>query len=481
MSSHYPCPNATYGPFANDWSGWDIHSVVDAIPPPFRDAILCLARQEDVDLKLALQAMLSSAFAGVQGLMLAKRPDRGTEPLSGYFLGIAETGSGKTVARDGSHRAHDAAEIARATSLRDANKSNGHLDAWSEEEARRPAILKDVNNRSLIEALQGVRKSGYLCLPEGWRALETSLFTTGLHTLDELWDNVASVSLIRSGDDSVLCYSPSLTMLLLTPESFFKAYLEKHGDRARKCGFMGRVLFTKLTPFKNSVSPIRFIDENALTNFDLCIRGFLREKSRAGWASPEPEVIQFSEEASAAFEAMKSELKALGSTRYSFIGEHADRGVQYLVRIAAVIHAVCQRNGLVQLDCLIAAYGLVRFFLEEAAQLFHPVETPTTKELAARQKFERSAEDYWRLLEILKNLCCGLQSTRVALTDVRVLFLEHASQARFSAALLKAKLTGVVVVEGTHRTATIGFAQNGALGNELGQIRLGHFANAGSL
>lgn len=225
---------------------------------------------------------------------------------------------------------------------------------------------------------------------------------------------------------------------------------------------MGRVLLAKIPNEPTFADPSFAVQQGYLDQFDLFILSFLRARCCSSEDLPEPILLQFSETAKVEFDRISSELQQLDATRggvyaqrYENVQEQVGRANQQIVRVAAAVHLACRRVGPIEFDCVHAAWSIVRLLLEDAANLFS--NPPKVDKLAMKEwsRKQQSASDVRKLIEIICDVAYKLDKTQVPLCHVRNLFNEHAYNARFLAALSKARLEGFVVQEGTGRSAEV--------------------------
>lgn len=400
---------------------------VEQLPGYMRNLTYAVAATLDVDIGMALSTLLSGMAAGVHGGFKVERPDGGLEPLALFSIVLAGPTVGKTRTHKLVHTAHGAEDIRR------------YLAYESNKESRlRSVILQDTTMRGLLEANKGVGESSSISSHEGQNVLGTPLFHRHLDTLNVLYDGDGKAMLTRSKGDIVSAFDASLNILVMVQPDIFESYLQKHGTTARGVGFLARCLFTRAPHLTAGVEPCGDDDE-LLAIYNKQVKTFLEAQlARLETGCTERQCLRFSPEACQLWEQLTHEHRQLTHSRYWAVQDAANRAMQNVARIAAIIHCYDTAKGMIGRETLYAAWAIVQRHMADFAQLFPPKAPPAPKprKLSTRERqLQREFDDGRVILDCITEICW--RASEPAALKSKVLVRSGLYNARFRTALMR--------------------------------------------
>jgi len=453
-----------------------------------RNLVYAIAVKLDVDAGMALSTLLSGMASAIHGLKVVKRPDGGIEPLSLFSVVLAAPTAGKTRTHKIVHRAHNAQDLfryqdyqrakkvrqatkvpkARAASLNleegtttvDGNSCAGGSSylAETEDASRlRWVILQNSSNRALLEALEGVGEACSMSSHEGQNVLNSDVFKRHLETLDTLFDGDDKTILTRARGDFVMSAQATLVLLVMVQTDIFGKYVRKYGDYARGIGFFARTLFTSVPVFRTPLPACIQVPADCLDNYETQAAAYLdvqRNKLEAGITIREE--MAFSPQACQLYWQLAQEHQRLTNTTYWQIQDAANRALQNVIRISAIMHAFSGETGDIPPDTLAAAYALVQWHLAQFSEIFPPKQLiwPTQPKPSTRERqLQRQFEDMRTITDCIGELCCRSQKSDALKSKVFV--GSGLYNARFRTALMRLTEEGHVLESGEGKEARL--------------------------
>ncbi|WP_329740745.1 DUF3987 domain-containing protein [Dyella sp. A6] len=411
----------------------------------------------------SLEASMASAVHGIASVI---HPSDGTqEPLSLFSLVVAGPTTGKSRTYRKTHQAHLEEDRRRHTSYLAVQKGAAitHASDTKGRQADRVrwVSLQNVTNRALIEALEGIGESTAVASDEGQNILSSDLFKHHLDTCNSLYDG-SKVMLNRARGQSVIATDASLVALVMVQPDIFGTYLRKYGEYARGVGFIARTLFTIATPPQCLSLEVRPGSDSSLVQYHSRVESLLREqRARAESGQVQREPLQFTPEASALFTSLALEQAQNTRTRYAHMEDAANRALQNVIRLAAIMHAFNGEPGHIPAATLLAAYHMVQWHLAHFSVLFPTgihKGTLSAQERSYQRAMQRLTDDRNAVLAIIGELCRAAQSPSAFKSEVQTLFRAHAYDSRFRAALLRLKNEGFVIETGEGKASRLSFA-----------------------
>jgi len=428
----------------------------------------------DVDPSMALATLLSGMASAAHGTNVVERPDGGAEPLSLFSVIVAPPTAGKTRSHRLVHKVHLQEDLRRygaALAREDADRPlRTRSDSRTASNRTRWVSLQNVTNRALVEAIRGIGESTSISSDEGQIVLSSDLFRRHLETLNTLYDG-NKVMLNRAGGDCVVAADASLVALVMVQPDIFGDYCQRYGKLARGVGFFARTLFTIAAspqPFAQGATP----EHNAsLESYEATVKRLLKtQAARLVSGQKERNKIRFSTEACHLYHALAREHSQRTRNQFWSIQDAANRAMQNMIRLAAIMHVFSGETGPIPPQTLEASYEIVHWHLAQFAELFPPKPSPlpappklTTQERAQQRLRQRVIEDRQAILRIIDELCRINCSSSAPKSEVQTLFREHAYDARFRAALLRLTNERMVVETLEGKQARLSIAPGGAL------------------
>lgn len=467
---------------------------IEACPEYMQELAYAIAIKLDVDIEMALATLLSGMAAAVHGLKGVKRPDDGFEPLSFFSVVLAGPTTGKTRTHKLVHRAHNAEDVRRYQDYQRAKKGKGTKSAKvrgaaselatdtprdavvadassglvlvdttkqsahpvsgeaNDDPRLRWVIIQNSTNRGLIEAVEGVGEASSMSSHEGQNLLNSDVFKRHLETANILFEGNDKAMLTRANGDFVMAADATLVILAMVQPDIFDHYFQKHGKQARDIGFLARILFTRLPHFRTPIYPSVQVSDDCLDNYEKQVTAYLeaqRLKLEAGIT--DRELMAFSPEACWLYWELAQEHKYLTNTTYWHIQDAANRAMQNVIRISAIMHAFSSQAGDIPPKTLAAAYAIVQWHLGQFAEIFPPKPLtfpPPPKPTAHERQSQRLFDDRQSILNIIAELCLHNSQASALKSEVMTLFREHSYDARFRAALLRLVKSGEVLESG---------------------------------
>ena len=449
-----------------------------------RNLTHAIAAKLEVDVGMALSTLLSGMASAVQGLKVVKRPDGGTEPLSLFSIVLAAPTTGKTRTHKLVHRAHNAQDIHRYQEYQQAKKGRRPLkvgvalpevadetgnvanSARSGDPRLRWVILQNSTNRALLEAVEGVGEASSVSSHEGQNVLNSDVFKRNLETLNILFDGNDKAILTRAKGDFVMSAQATLVLLVMAQQDIFGNYVRKYGDYARGIGFFARALFTCVPLFRNPPDLCIQFPADCLDNYERQVTAYLdaqRNKLEAGITAREE--MAFSQEACQLYWQLTRERQHLTSTMYWHIQDAANRAMQNVIRISAIMHAFSGETGDIPPNTLAAAYAIVEWHLAQFSEIFppKPLPLPTQPKPSTRERqLQRQFEDMRTITDCISELCC--RSREPDALKFKVFVGSGLYNARFRTALMRLTDEGHVLESGEGKEARLSIVpQRGGL------------------
>jgi hypothetical protein len=459
---------------------------VGLLPDYMRNLAYAIAAKLEVDVGMAFSTLLSGMASAVQGLKVVKRPDGGIEPLSLFSIVLAAPTAGKTRTHKLVHRAHNAQDVHRYQEYQQAKKgrrpfvlgvavsevadeaySGGAYDsALSGDPRLRWVILQNSTNRALLEALEGVGEASSMSSHEGQNVLNSDVLKRHLETLDTLFDGDDKTILTRAKGDFVMSAQATLVLLVMAQQDIFGNYVRKYGDYARGIGFFARVLFTSVPLYPTPLDPRIQFPADCLDNYERQVTTYLdaqRNKLEAGITAREE--MAFSPEACQLYWQLAQEHQRLTSTVYWHIQDAANRALQNVIRISAIMHAFSGETGDIQANTLAAAYAVVEWHLAQFSELFPPKPLPLPKQpkpSTRERRLQRQFEDMRTITDCIIEVCC--RGREPDALKSRVFVGSGLYNARFRTALMRLTDEGHVLESGEGKEARLSIVpQRGGL------------------
>lgn len=443
-------------------SSYTLEHALNVIPNYLHDRVHAIAATLDIDPGMALSTMLSGMAAGVHGGFKVERPDGGMELLALFSIVLSGPTTGKTRTHKLVHKAHNAEDIRRYMAYEEARSGTGDVGgrgnssevgsaAGRRSRPRlRSVILQDTTKRGLLEAERGVGEAASISVHEGQNVLGTALFRSNFDTLNLLYDGEGKTMLTRAKGDIVMAFDASLNLLVMVQPDVFERYLQKYGDMARGVGFLARCLFTSV-PVGGCMrsQPCRDADQH-LAAYNEQVRGFLEAQvANLEAGNTERQVLSFSPEACESWWQLKQEQDRLTQTMYWHVQDAANRALQNVARVAAVIHCYNGSQGPINRETLYAAWAIVQWHMSEFTQLFPPKAPPPPKppKLSTREKQQqREYDDARIILDRIAEICW--RTGEPAALKSKVLVRSGLYNARFRTAVMRLIDEGRVLESG---------------------------------
>ena len=450
---------------------------VGLLPDYMRDLAYAIAINLDVDVGMALSTLLSGMASAIQGLRVVKRPDGGIEHLSLFSIVLAAPTAGKTRTHKLVHRAHNAQDIRRyqeyqrakkerrtftpgvaASEVADQAYSGGANDSVESGDPRlRWVILQNSTNRALLEAVEGVGEACSMSSHEGQIVLNSDVFKRHLETLDILFDGDDKTILTRAKGDFVMSAQATLVLLVMAQQDIFGNYVRRYGDYARGIGFFARALFTSVPHFRTPLDPRIQFPADCLDNYERQVTAYLdaqRNKLEAGITAREE--MAFSPEACQLYWQLTKEHQRLTSTMYWHIQDAANRALQNVIRVSAIMHAFSGETGDIPANTLAAAYAIVEWHLAQFSEIFppKPLPLPTQPKPSTRERqLQRQFDDMRTITDCISELCC--RSREPDALKSKVFVGSGLYNARFRTALMRLTDEGHVLESGEGKEARL--------------------------
>jgi len=412
-----------------------------------------VANRLNVDLGMAVSTLVSGMATAVHGTKSVARPDGGIEPLSLLSVIVAAPTTGKTRTYRLTHQVHLDEDLRRYEALlstqSNASPNRAGSNGRSAPGQTRWVSLQNATNRGLVDAIKGIGESTSISSDEGQTVLGSDLFRRHLETVNTIYDG-NKVMLNRARGECLVAANASLVVLVMAQPDIFDAYCRKHGEYARGVGFFARALFTVVPPSRPAFPVAPCGTESSLDDYYDLVKELLQDQlARRGESRSKRDELQFSPEASALYFMLARDHAHCTQTNFWQVEDAANRALQNMIRLAAIMHVFSGENGPIPSATLEGAYALVRWHLFQFAALFpaEPWTLPklTPQERAQQRLWQRVADDRQAILDIICDLCRSRQTSSALKSDVRTLFRERAYDARFRAALLRLTNDGTVI------------------------------------
>ncbi len=460
---------------------------IGVVPDYVRNLAYAIAIKLDVDIEMALATLLSGMAAAVHGLKRVKRPDDGYEPLSFFSVVLAGPTTGKTRTHKLVHRAHNSEDVRRyqdyqlAKKGRKSTKSANERGAASELATDTPrdavaadpssggkasddprlrfVIIQNSTNRGLIEAVEGVGEACSMSSHEGQNLLNSDVFKRHLETPNNMFEVDDKAMLTRANGDFVIAANATLVILAMLQPDILDNYVQKYGKHARDIGFIARILFTRLPHSRTPLDPSVQVPSDCLDNYETQVTAYLkaqRLKLEAGITDRDD--IAFSPEACQLYWELAQEHRYLINTTYWHMQDAANRAMQNVIRISAIMHAFSGQAGDIPPATLAAAYAIVQWHMGQFAEIFPPEPLtfpPPPKPTAHQRQSQRLFDDRQSILNIITELCLHNREASALKSEVMTLFRERAYDARFRAALLRLVKGGEVLESGAGKESRL--------------------------
>ena len=475
---------------------------IGVVPDYVRNLAYAIAIKLDVDIEMALATLLSGMAAAVHGLKRVKRPDDGFEPLSLFSVVLAGPTTGKTRTHKLVHRAHNAEDVRRyqdyqlAKKGRKSSKSANErgaaselatdtprdavaVDTWSgvplvdsskpseQPFSRKPSddprlrfvIIQNSTNRGLIEAVEGVGEASSMSSHEGQNLLNSDVFKRHLETPNIMFEGNDKAMLTRANGDFVMAVDATLVILAMVQPDVLDHYFQKHGKHARDIGFTARILFTRLPHFRTPLDWSIQVPDDCLENYETQVTAYLRaQRSKLEAGITDREEMAFSPEACQLYWELAQEHRYLTNTTYWHMQDAANRAMQNVIRISAIMHAFSGQAGDIPPTTLAAAYAIVQWHLGQFAEIFPPEPLtfpPPPKPTTHQRQSQRLFDDRQSILKIITELCLHNREANALKSEVMTLFRERSYDARFRAALLRLVKGGEVLEAGAGKESRL--------------------------
>ena len=358
------------------------------LPPSVRDPIVAVATQLNVDLGMAISAVLSGMAGSEQGLYLVEDPNGEKQQLSLFFWVLAGPTAGKTRTHKLVHAEHNNQDQLRYDAYKKAKSDGGGARL-------RDIILEDITARGLIEALEGNREATSVSSHEGQRVMESYLMRK-LDIVNSAWDG-ERLPLHRAKGERVVACNPSLNMLIMTQPEMFKQFIDRDKGKAQAIGYWPRCLMMQVETGVPSLQLPYIPPADAMPIYYQRVTEMLTSalaKREAG--TFDPEIITFSPDACELWRQLSAEQIVLTNTQYWHMSEAARRAMQNVARLAGVIHCFSGVGGGISGPTLLAAWHIVQWYLGQFATLFPPAPwplLPAPKPTTHEKRQRRVAED----------------------------------------------------------------------------------------
>ena len=440
---------------------------IESLPAYMRALISCISTRLKVDPGMVLAALEAGMASAAHGVACVTHPHGGRELLSCFGVVIAGPTMGKTRTYRETHRVHLEEDLRRHASSLVAEQSRNQTSGgrvWRAHDRIRWVALQNATNRGLIEVLEGVGGSTAVVSDEGQNVLSSDLFKRHLDTCNSLYDG-SRVMLNRAHGRSMVATDASLVSFVMIQPDRFSSYCQKYGELARGIGFFARTLFTISGPIQPWSTASLEMADGSVERYENKVRDLLtRQHARTQDGNTERQAIKFTSEALGVFASLEQEHLREIPLFYPHMEDAANRALQNVVRLAAILHIFSDESGDIPAATLLSAYSLVKWHLAHFSILF-PAAAPTLplspQQLAAQRAMQRCMEDRDAIHAIIVELSRVRQSQTVLKSEVQTLFRAHAYDARFRAALLRLKNEGTVIESPGGQTARLSIVPPG--------------------
>lgn len=250
-----------------------------------------------------------------------------------------------------------------------ADELRQQLDAHLKRKPMKPRLRRlvrqDINERAIMDALEGMGESIAVICNEGEILLRSALLSKP-SLLNKAWDG-GPFHFDRK-DHSIAADDIRSTVSLMVQSAVLEAYLDKRGKVVRGSGLWARFLIC----WPPSMQGWRYTSgvESTWESLD-AYHGRIKEIL----ADDMQYVYEFDADAKAEFitllNRIEEEIRPWGGG-LSDISDFASKAGENTARISALLHHVSQQQGKITADTLYRAWAIVQWHLEEAQRIFSP-------------------------------------------------------------------------------------------------------------
>jgi len=413
---------------------------IDALPDVIKDAVEEVAEFVKAPLPLVASSAIAALSVAAQGLANVKRAENLHGPIGVFLLSIADSGERKTTcdtffskpiddyqnaqrhAAEKLIKEYDAAitawksrqdgikdEIRRharkGQSTSDLDKNLYALEYEKPTEPKVPRLLyADATPEALAHGLALKWPSGGVVSSEagvvfGSHGMSHESIMRNLALLNQLWDG-SNIKIDRRSSESFTVQGARLTMALQVQEAALRDFLTRSGDLARGTGFLARFLIA----WPESTQGRRYFTEAPsewprLEQYRQRLSSILNQEitiNDAGILTPP--MLSLTSEARREWVKYhdRVEMELSNTGKFSEIRDFASKSADNAVRIAALFHVFCGRDGDIAEDNFSGAMRIAEWHLNEALRFFG--ENALSDELNDALKLEK-----WLLEECCKS------------------------------------------------------------------------------
>lgn len=413
-----------------------------------RNPIVAVSAQLKVNLGMAMSTVFSGMACSAQGMYVVADPHGQEQPLSLYFWVLAGSTIGKTRTHKLVHVEHHNQNQLRYTAYKQAKKADPEVRL-------RDILLEDITPRGLIEALDGDGEAISISAHEGQRVLQSYLMRR-LDIPTSAWDG-ERLTFHRAKGDRVVAYNHCLNMLVMVQPEMFRQFIDHDKGRAQGIGYWPRCLMmqvaTDVPPFPlQHTAPADSIS----TYYTRVAELLTCQRARQESATTAREIVTFSPEACELWERLLDQQRHFAMTLYWHMPEAANRAMQNVARIAAVIHTFSGAVGGIPRDTLLAAWYIVQWYLGQFAVIFPATlqSPPALPKPTAHEKRERQIAEDANTIMFHFNLHVG-KTREPDVPKSTVATRSGLYPLRFNAALFYLTDGRYVVVEGEGKKARL--------------------------
>jgi hypothetical protein len=387
-------------------------------PPPYplidfprivQSAALEVCKYVQAPDALTGMAFLTAISVSCQGLIDVALPTGQVRPVSINLLAIADSGERKSAldslvaaplyVHDEARAAHYETAVAEYAAeltfwktvnsvicgeikeLTKLGKPTEHLRIKLIEHAKkappkprlRRIMRQNLSERSMMDVIEGDGESIALMTDEGEVVFKGGAMNH-LGMRNKAWDGARMLAFDRVVAGSIIARNPRCTVAIMTQQTVFEDYVERHGKVARGSGHWARYLIAKPASTQgmrlmSHADPV-WIDLQA---FHERIKELLDEYDRMINAGKvERKLIEFSDEAKACWIEMMNRTEGMiGPWGYlRDISDFASKAIEIAGRIAALMHHFTKQEGKITLDTFLHALNIMEWHLHEFKRIF---------------------------------------------------------------------------------------------------------------
>lgn len=339
---------------------------IDSLPAYFRELVTSISGRLNVDPGMAIATLEASMASAAHGTACVVHPEGSREPLSLFGILIAGPTTGKTRTFRTAHRLHleeDRERHQQSIAMAESGRSSSSRARFPATDRIRWVSLQNTTNRALVETLEGVGESTAVSSDEGQNILSSDLFKRHLDTCNALWDG-SKVMLTRARGRSAVASDASLVSFVMTQPDMFETYRRKYGEVARGIGFFARTLFTIAGSTRFSPGGGGEVPDSCLAHYEATVKELLtRQRLRADSRTNERREIGFTPEACAMYRNLEQQHIQSIPAQYPHMEDAANRAMQNVVRLAALLHIFSGNPGPIPAVTLHGAFSLVSWHL----------------------------------------------------------------------------------------------------------------------